>query len=1373
MIIRNLFVKKFRLIILISLIVFVISVISVYFIAKSRRTQTDTKNSLEQGFGYYSNEESLGCFSKTGKCSVEGVETTIQYCKPHPQTGNGCIDDKGNQTFNTIIRKRPCKIQCTASKFTTEDGIRVKDPSVSYLGTSIPVGITSLGCDNIIDKKFGINYTNFFLGNFNDKTPFKYELKSCIPNDKNSPYTGYYQKVSTCLTSDGKGSNSCKIVCGRDSNILNLNGFANAKLNKKLINYFPTEINEEGDIRNVCYDVNNVDQIELLNYPGKIPSNFVYPEKCYKHTNVKDFDADIWPNTDGVNIFKLNKIQNSEDVSYIDFRGEDITTLEKNIFGTIIGTSYDLNNNQNSYVKLRIGQEQALLEKVYPVTTSGISLVPGSNYSNVTTDTYYLYLETNNSDLASSAKNNIIDSILATGNPNLITTSDSEEVLNKDAYFSSNREAYVRQYFIDSGDTDFLFPCSIDEFFIDIDSNYYLAKNSDTIVKINSQLSPGISLTPDTSEGYFYMIARNNTTKINQHVFKKGKVTAEGNSATITFSGTSVFDTYNDISIEKIYGSNETMLGLSVKPSVTFSGDPLGNETFHLNFEKSFFTSTVFIKDTKVGSSVAANYNFLEIKKSVNELIINNGTSAYSVFATSPLSQATGYNFPMYLQNPEPQGTSYVSVALSEFPGTSFYTLKDPPEDELTSNYYHNQSYYNDIPLRDFNEEILTSSATYSNNYFIFNGEKRYFLIAEETINSGRNYSPGLYNIYNKKFSKGYNLNLSGVCNENKAGVSSFMGIIYNGPSDPIKTIKIIRGNGSIVSGGTGSNLTASENQAKVREYFRMISLQGFSDNIDENIIFEPEKNMSIIADFSVFKSPYTINSDSTKNYLCYQSNGRARPEGYISEVTTSGSKVYTNIACPNSKVDYEVDTDDPYCGVKGIEKKLIGSTGTSIAHCVQSRDSRGVNYLGQEIEVTINDYDKLSQSCVISKDNTKYNIINNQLGFGLQLVDIVKGKKFNGEINNDVKTYPSYFTKELIEGKLYRPGEEFYIEKKADNYYVSLSNFNTNFVDNIETWRRVFPFQNNTPVSPYQYYFDFQTADIVKNTTNESLGKFPDTFIGLTLNKSSDTIVSFSTSKAGVNSQSYLDQGITYFYGGCRRGIYTLYGTPATDAGSSWQLQIEQDYIANLQTAAYRTPYSNLNTPNNIYPGYSRLKSIDGIGTSLQTVSPIFSNFGVVKSDKIVFTSRFHDPNLDVPFSPKVKPGDLFNPDFSYFNSFIYSFILGNNKSSAPYIKIPPGGTAVSRDDMNTELLAIADKYCSALPSAADPDPTNPRTTTVTNSLKTYGTFGKEFYTSEILQKVTCKTGATSEQPSPIEIPNYTTSSQNIFGEGILKEIF
>ena len=365
MIISNLFIKELRIFIILSVIISTIVILIVYFVSKNKRRQLDTKNSLEQGFGYYSNEESMGCFSADGKCITEGTETTIQYCKPHPQTGRGCIDENGNQTFATIVKKRPCKTQCFSSKFTTEEGVRMDDPSVSYFGTNMKGGVNSAGCDNIIDKKFGINYSDYFLGPFNRET-YKYPLKICIPDDKNSLFRGYYQKVSTCLTSDGKGNNSCKILCGRDKNILNLNGFANAKLNKNLINYFPTEINEEGDIRNVCYDINNKDQIELLNYPGNIPSDFVYPNKCYKHSNVLNFPDDIWPTTDGENIFTLKPIQVSKDVSYIDFTGDQIGQLNNHVLDKIITKDYDLDNNQNSYVKLKVGNDTALLEKNLP-----------------------------------------------------------------------------------------------------------------------------------------------------------------------------------------------------------------------------------------------------------------------------------------------------------------------------------------------------------------------------------------------------------------------------------------------------------------------------------------------------------------------------------------------------------------------------------------------------------------------------------------------------------------------------------------------------------------------------------------------------------------------------------------------------------------------------------------------------------------------------------------------------------------------------------------------------------------------------------------------------------------------------------------------
>ena len=56
------------------------------------------------------------------------------------------------------------------------------------------------------------------------------------------------------------------------------------------------------------------------------------------------------------------------------------------------------------------------------------------------------------------------------------------------------------------------------------------------------------------------MIAKNNTTKINQHVFREGTITDNGTCATISFNETNIFDTYNDISIEKMYGSNNILI---------------------------------------------------------------------------------------------------------------------------------------------------------------------------------------------------------------------------------------------------------------------------------------------------------------------------------------------------------------------------------------------------------------------------------------------------------------------------------------------------------------------------------------------------------------------------------------------------------------------------------------------------------------------------------------------------------------------------------------------------------------------------------------------------------------------------------------------
>ena len=87
--ISNNFMKKLKLILITAIIVYIISIVVIYFEAKKKRTQKDTKKSLQEGFGSYGDEESLGCESGDGKCSSQGTETVVQYCRPHPNTKKG------------------------------------------------------------------------------------------------------------------------------------------------------------------------------------------------------------------------------------------------------------------------------------------------------------------------------------------------------------------------------------------------------------------------------------------------------------------------------------------------------------------------------------------------------------------------------------------------------------------------------------------------------------------------------------------------------------------------------------------------------------------------------------------------------------------------------------------------------------------------------------------------------------------------------------------------------------------------------------------------------------------------------------------------------------------------------------------------------------------------------------------------------------------------------------------------------------------------------------------------------------------------------------------------------------------------------------
>ena len=426
-----------------------------------------------------------------------------------------------------------------------------------------------------------------------------------------------------------------------------------------------------------------------------------------------------------------------------------------------------------------------------------------------------------------------------------------------------------------------------------------------------------------------------------------------------------------------------------------------------------------------------------------------------------------------------------------EFPGVEFYTPNGTSLSGQRSNYYFRPSHFQDQELKFFNEEILTSSVKYSNNYINIFDNKKYFLSDLETINSGEDYvQNNLYRLSSRDFSDGYNLDETGISNidliNNSVanGTCLSVAVVYNKNVSPeIKTIKIIRGDSAFVSAGVGAVLNGTNNENKVKDYFSMIQFQGFVTDTNVNIIFEPERHLSLAADFDVFKSPYTLGANNQKNFICYDQTGRARPEGYIQTINTNGSKVYTNLACPSKTVDYEVLSDQgAICAVKGIENPL---TQDNLKICTQERDSKVINFINS------------SDQCIISPDSSEYKTLNNQLGFGLQLFPIEKALTLTGlsqntgsQIINTLNTYPSYFTKEYKENRLYGPMEELYIEKTRNNYFVSLSNDNINFVDNVASWRRVFTFENNDPVSPFQYFFNVHPPDYIPNTINLGLRK-------------------------------------------------------------------------------------------------------------------------------------------------------------------------------------------------------------------------------------------------------------------------------------------
>ena len=693
----------------------VISLIVILTLPRLPKKQPTIKEALESGLGHYGDEEDLGCQSRDGKCTSEGIQTTIQYCKPHPSTGNGCRDENGEITYSSVIRKKPCRLQCYSSNFLVQNGIQLKNPALNYDGLCINLAIEEEGCNRVVDKKFGLDYTDNFFGELSVDPDGNggYFLNNCIPPEENSPYQSYYRFTETCLQADQKGSNNCKHTCGGfNLNILNISEMTNIKGAQELLTYYPQEISSTGDIKFSCYDINNKNQVEILNSANEVPEDFVYPNKCYRHSNVLDFNQNVWPTVGQDNVIPLKKEQVSKNVSYIDILPEYEGKFEYLIQGenAIISQDYDISKSTESYVKLRFGNEIALLDKIYDKTTSGILVNKENTRANFLSNTQknnlesrIFYVAMGDGDI-SSLSDKIKGGIDVKKNFSFEDNEDSifgREPVTAD-FYADNRTAYNDQYYF-SDDNYLYFPVNLYDVFNPIvyENNESIYNGVSTFVKIDQDvifISPGVV--------YVYMISKIPGTKREQGIYSKGNYNS--GTSIITFGG-SFFNAspvidyiYVESSYFKTKHVSDTTFDVIYQPRGT---------SYTMDLSRSFMTFNVFQKQF---SNTVPGYDYLEIKD--NSFINSEDSKPYCVHGTpagvkTNTSQAytqsnnrNGYYSPCYL-NPDPN-VANGSIFFAEFPRLIFYI----PSEILNSEDLYSPvrvNYYNEEFMELFNEKTL------------------------------------------------------------------------------------------------------------------------------------------------------------------------------------------------------------------------------------------------------------------------------------------------------------------------------------------------------------------------------------------------------------------------------------------------------------------------------------------------------------------------------------------------------------------------------------------------------------------------------------------------------------------------------------------
>ena len=906
---------------------------------KLKPKQQSKQQSLKQGLGFYSDPTFTRCQNEDGEsdCNRPSTQKVIYNCIPHPVTQKGCIDENGELSYNPKVVEKACNLPCVQSKLVQEDKIQLK--LVNSIGVCAETGevyqeqkyqSTGSGCNKVVNKYTGLDYTDYFLGKYNP-TNGKYKLETCIPSEE---FVGYSVTKNTCTPNEGiNGINNCQVSCG-EKNTLNYNGIFGSKLSSNALQYYPTEYDEDGVRRNVCYNLFGTNQVEVLNNNKFVPSNFYFPTKCYGIYNTQN----------NISFNNYYPIGNENNYQTNGFFSNSTKYFLLNNENKNISKIIDLNNfesiyqNYENYTFVKLGEETTLLG----------NLLYSTNFNNSV------------STSINNIENYFGNGYFENSNTTTITFTNTSTPVNFNESISfDNKDFYLADSFSNIFDTS-----------NNSSYSYYIENNKTYITGNFSNLNDIYGLYYITEEDY----QNNNNGKVVQ----------------IESSTSSNIVLNHQVSLTNSHGKIYIFLAKTVLSSIP---PGLGNDDFYDNFYITGNLRLNKLSGNKIFNSVLIN----------SENTLESGTSYYYYGRKSSTSTNLFY-YPLYTN----ATANLQQISFATLPNKIFYTSDLNGHDLGPSM----------LGAKDLNIEIGTVEILpkYPNSQTGIS----FFPIGFDIVSPGIKYNKPSIQYYQSNFGS-----LSVKLNPKNL--------------DNYYFVCLLRNNSNYIPQKRPLNYVNTQEE-KLYTYFDAIkNVENLNNTSGEEIdvVFLPEKNYILEADYDVFLSPYSIEENGQINRLCYDENNRPLQRGIIKSLKEK-SEIYYNYGCNNYNLEDGVCAS---CGQYVVNNDLP---------CFQKFQDNNPDY---------------GISC--TGVNVKNTYFNNQ-GF------LEEGVYDNNELKCDSKNcFPLKYTAEASNGITnYEKNDEVYLNKQKKDYYLSLINNNNFDPLNVEYWSRIFPYSPGESVTVGQRFF-------------------------------------------------------------------------------------------------------------------------------------------------------------------------------------------------------------------------------------------------------------------------------------------------------------